>query len=141
MLERGIVSDDIDERLMELNSQKADLLKQISTLENRKPSLSKERIAFWLTNFLNDGDINDVEYQRRIIDSLVNKVFVFDGEDGNPKKIIITYNTTASTKSTLTINDVKSSFITGIGAPIPTIPNFFVIKNCFGLVIEIPSGV
>ena len=138
LIERGIDSEDICERLLELKSQKADLSKQISKVENRKPSLSKDRIAFWLTRFINGGDIDDIEYQQRIIEALVNKVYVFDTEDGG-RRLVITYNTSSNMKSTITLSDLKSSDITGLAAPKPSNPNLFFVKNCFGLIIEIPS--
>lgn len=140
LVEMGVDTDDVSERLLDLNSQKADLQKQISKAENKKPSLDKDRIAFWLTKFISDGNVEDVEYQQRIIDTLVNKVFVFDTDDGG-KRIIITYNTSSNIKSTVTLSDLKSSDITGLTAPIPTNPNLFVIKNIFGIVIDIPSGI
>ena len=140
LVERGTDTEDVNERLLELNSQKADLQKVISKAENKKPLLTKDRIACWLTKFISDGDIDDVEYQQRIIDALVNKVFVFDSDDGG-KKLVITYNTSNNMKSTVNLPDLKGSFINGYTAPLPTNPNLFFIKNCFGLVIEIPSRV
>ena len=140
LVETGYETDDVGERLLDLNSQKADLQKRISKAENKKPLLTKDRIAFWLTKFINDGDINDVEYQQRIIDTLVNKVFIFDN-DGGGRKVVITYNTSNNIKSTLTLSDIKGSDIKGFTAPNPTNPNLFIFKNSFGLVIEIPSRI
>ena len=137
-MEQGVEVDDISDRLLDLNSQKADLVKQVAVEENRKPSFTKEQITYWLTKFVNDGDITNIDFQRRIIDTLINRVYVFDGDDGG-KKIVITYNTSANVKSTVTLSDVKaqikSSDINGYTAPKPTNPNFFIIKNLFGIVI------
>ena len=47
----------------------------------KKPLLTKERIVYWLTSF-KSGNIEDIEYQRRVIDTLVNSVFVYDSDDG-----------------------------------------------------------
>jgi hypothetical protein len=124
---------------MELNAIKADLSKQISKEENRKPNLSEEKVAFWLTSFLTNGDTTDIEYQQRIIDTLVHRVYVFDTDDGG-KKVVITYNTSQNIRTTVTLDDVnkylKSSFSVGLGAPQPTNPNFFVIKHKVGIVVE-----
>lgn len=140
LVEQGIDTDDVGERIMELNSQKSDLNKRIAKEENRKPIISEERVAFWLTSFLSDGDLDDIEYKQRIIDTLVHRVYVFDTEDGG-KKVVITYNTTNGIKSTVTLKDIKeyvtSSFITSSAPPKPTNPNFFVIKHKVGIVIEI----
>lgn len=142
LVEQGVDTEDVGDRLLDLNSQKADLQKQISKEENKKPMLSKDRIAFWLTDFVNNGDVDNVEYQQRIIDTLVNRVFVFDTDDGG-RKIVITYNTSSNIKSTITLSDVqpyaKSSDVKGFARPKPTSPNFFIIKNCFGIVLEIPG--
>ena len=139
LVEQGIDTEDIGERLLDLNSQKADLQKQISKEENKKPMLTKDRIAFWLTNFINNGKVNNVEYQQRIIDTLVNRVFVFDTDDGG-RKIVITYNTSNNLQSTITLSDInKCSDIKGFARPQPTSPNFFIIKKCVGIVIEIPG--
>lgn len=139
LVEQGIDTEDIGERLLDLNSQKADLQKQISKEENKKPMLTKDRIAFWLTNFINNGNVDNVEYQQRIIDTLVNRVFVFDTDDGG-RKIVITYNTSNNLQSTITLSDInKCSDIKGFAQPQPTNPNFFIIKKCVGIVIEIPG--
>lgn len=140
LVEAGVDTDDVSDRLLELNSQKADLNKLISKTENKKPLVTKDRVAFWLTKFITNGDIDDVEYQQRVIETLVNKVYVFDNPDGG-KKIVITYNTSNNLKSTVSLSDIKGSDINGNTAPFPTNPNLFVMKNIFGLVIEIPSRV
>lgn len=140
LVEQGIDTDDIGNRLLELNATKADLSKQIAREENKKPNLTEEKIEFWLTSFLTNGDIDDVDYQRRIIDTLVHRVFVFDDEDGG-KKVVITYNTSQNIRTTVKLDDVskygKSSFIKSLPPPKPTNPNFFVIKHKVGIVIEI----
>jgi len=140
LVEQGIDTEDIGERLLDLNSQKADLQKQISREENKKPMLSKDRIAFWLTSFVNNGNVDDVDYQQRIIDTLVNRIFVFDTDDGG-RKIVITYNVSGNVSSTITLSDIRSSCsdIKGFARPQPTNPNFFIIKKSVGIVIEIPG--
>lgn len=106
LVEQGIDTEDVGDRLLDLNSQKADLQKQISKEENKKPMLTKDRIAFWLAGFVSNGNVEDAEYQQRIIDTLVHRVFIFDTDDGG-KKIVITYNTSSSIKSTVTLPDIQ----------------------------------
>lgn len=139
LVEQGIDTEDIGERLLDLNSQKADLQKQISREENKKPMLSKDRIAFWLTSFVNNGNVDDVDYQQRIIDTLVNRIFVFDTDDGG-RKIVITYNVSSNVSSTITLSDIRSSCsdIKGFARPNSANPNtLFFVKHCFGLVMDI----
>lgn len=91
----------------------------------------KERIVHWLNSF-KDGDINNIEYRRRIIDALVNSVFVYDDGDGNKgRKIVLTFN--YSGENTLTL---KSSDIENVAPPNEANPNtFFFVKHCFGFSI------
>jgi hypothetical protein len=102
--------------------------------------INQTLILLIVFSFLKNGNIDDVEYRQRIIDTLVHRVYVFDTDDGG-KKVVITYNTTSSVKTTVTLKDVssylKSSFFEGLAAPKPTNPNFFVIKHKVGIVIEI----
>ncbi len=117
LVEQGINTDDVSDRLLDLNSQKSDLQKRLVKEEKKKPRLTKDKVAFWLTNFISNGDINDVDYMQKIIDTLVNKVFVFDNDDGG-KKIIIVYNTSNNLKSTITLSDaVKCSDNVSFGQP------------------------
>lgn len=140
LVEQGIDTEDVGDRILELNALKADLTKRIAKEENRKPVINEDRVTFWLTSFLTNGDIDDMEYRQRIIDTLVHRIYLFDGDDGG-KKVVITYNTTNAVRSTVTLADVKaylkSSFFTSNAAPMPTNPNFFVIKHKVGIVIEI----
>ena len=86
---------------------------------------------YWLTSF-KSGDIQDVEYQRRIIDTLVNSIFVYD-EDNGGRKIVLTFN--VSGNNTLTIS---GSDIEGITPPNSANPNsLFFVKHCFGFVLNI----
>ncbi len=107
LVEKGITTDDISSRLMELSSEKSDLQKQIYVEEIKKTSITKESIIYWLTNFIKDGSVDEEDYQQRIIDTLVNRVYVFDNDDGS-RKLVITYNTSAKNSSTITLKDAES---------------------------------
>lgn len=84
---------------------------RIAKEEMKKPILSKERITYWLTSF-KSGDIENVEYRQRVIDTLVNSVFVYD-TDNVGREIVLTFNISGS--NTLTI---KGSDIEGYAPPI-----------------------
>ena len=129
-IEQGIVTESTKERLEELEAERLDVETQIAKEDMKKPSITKERIIYWLSSF-KDGNINDVEYQERIIDTLVNSVYVYD--DDNDKKIVIVFNVSGS--NTLTI---KSSDIEGIAPLNQAYPNsLFFVKHCFGYVFVI----
>ena len=58
--------------------------------EMKKPLLTKERIMYWLVSF-KSGDINGMNYRHRVIDTLVNSVYVYD--DGSKgRRIVFTFN-------------------------------------------------
>lgn len=74
------------EKIELLETQKADIDLNISTLKIAAGHrYTKEQIAAWLKTFCN-GDYLNPEFQRRIIDVLVNSVYVYDD------KIVIYYN-------------------------------------------------
>ena len=74
-------------RAEQLEVEKADLLEEqrgIKILAEHAPK--KEEIEAWLRSYCK-GDLLDPEFRRRIIDSLVSKVYLYDD------KILIYYNT------------------------------------------------
>lgn len=74
------------EKIELLETQKADIDLNISTLKIAAGHrYTKEQIAAWLKTFCNGDNLNP-EFQRRIIDVLVNSVYVYDD------KIVIYYN-------------------------------------------------
>ncbi len=117
-IEKGIDTDDIGDRLLELNALKNDLLKQIAFEETKKPDLTKDEFAFWLTRFITEGDPDSKDYQQDVIDTLVNKIFCYDTDDGG-RKYVVTCNTTANKNFVVTLDDIKnSSYINGLGRPL-----------------------
>lgn len=74
------------EKIEQLETQKADIDLNISTLKIAAGHrYTKEQIAAWLKTFCNGDNLNP-EFQRRIIDVLVNSVYIYDD------KIVIYYN-------------------------------------------------
>lgn len=105
LMEQGIVTPSTKERLLDLESQKNDLANRIVREGTKKPYFSKERIIHWLTSF-KDGDINDTEYRRRVIDSLVNSVYVYDTEDEHTRRFVFSFNISEHSTSTITVSDI-----------------------------------
>ena len=74
------------EKIETLETQKADIEMNLATLKIAAGHrYTKEQIAEWLKTFCN-GDPIDTNFQKRIIDVLVNSVYVYDD------KIVIYYN-------------------------------------------------
>ena len=130
LAEQGIVTESTRERLIDLEGLKKDLLARIAREENKKPRLTKERIQYWLESF-RQGDIDDPDYRMRVIDTLVNSIFVWDAPGGG-RKITFTFNVSGVNTATLKVSDI-ACFAPPYGANPKT---FFYVKNCFGFVIE-----
>lgn len=133
-IEQGIITETTKSRMLDLEAQKSDLLSQIAVEEITKPAIEKDRIVFWLISFKN-GDINSTEYRSRIINMLVNRVDVYDSDDGG-KKISIFYNISEENTSTVTSSDIAQC-----GAPNSENPNWFFLPrlNVFGFSFYIPA--
>lgn len=124
-IEDGIITSTTKSRLDELEQVKSDIEGQIAREEIKKPLLTEEHIRFWLTSFKN-GDIKDKAYQRKIIDTLVNSIYVYDD------RIVFTFN--ISGNNTLTLN---SSDIASYAPPYCVNPNsLFFVKHTFGFALE-----
>lgn len=104
-IEQGIISSTTKERLDELEQEKSEVEGLIAREEMKKPLLNEERIRYWLTSF-KSGDIRDKEYQRRVIDTLVNSLYVYDEDDGG-KRIVFTFNISGNNTATLTSSDIE----------------------------------
>lgn len=103
-IEQGIITSTTKERMNELELEKNEVEGKIAREEMKKPLLTKERIMYWLYSF-KSGDIDDIEYRRRVIDTLVNSVYVYDdGEKG--RRIVFTFNISGQNTATLSCSDI-----------------------------------
>ncbi len=132
LMEQGIATESTRERLLELEAQKKDIQTRIAKEENKKPRLSKERIIHWLESF-RQGDIQDEDYRRRVIDTLVNSVFVFDRDGGKGRRLVFTFNISGQKTATLDVSDIAC-----FSPPNRANPNhIFIKKHVFGFVLDI----
>ena len=97
---------------------------------------------FWLTSF-KDGDVDDIEYCRRVIDVLVNKVFVYDSDDGG-RRIVIVFNTSDAARAEVKFTDFKGGegfVFNALGSTIvcKNEPLILLSYNVFAYCIEIES--
>ena len=104
-IEDGLYSTTTKTRLSDLESQKHDLEAEIAEAELKKPFLTKAHILFWLNSFKN-GDIEDKAFQRRVIDTLLNAMYVFDLPDGG-RKFVFTFNLSENNTATVSCSDIK----------------------------------
>ena len=133
LMEQGIASSTTKDRLLELENRKEDLIKQIAVEGTKRPFLTKERIIYWLESF-KCGNVDDPAFKRRVIDTLVNSVYVYDTNGGKGRRFVFTWNLSENRTSTVNVSDID------VPAPPETAyPNqFFIIGEfVFGCVYEI----
>lgn len=100
-VEKGVASDTLLNRLMDLEAEKKDLNLQLADEEKYIYRIDRDQIIFWLSKF-KDGDIEDEDYKRRLIDLMINSVTVWDEPDGY--KITTAYNLTSCKTKTFRVN-------------------------------------
>lgn len=100
-IQQGIITPSTKQRMDELESRKNELLTKIGKEEIARPMLTKDQIIFWFHRF-RKLDTNKLEHRRRLIDSFVNSIFLYDD------KMIITFNYKDGTK-TITFSDLEKS--------------------------------
>jgi len=100
-IEEGIANASVKQRLDELETKKADLEISLSREKIEQTPLSKEQIVFWISKF-KDGNIDDIEYRKALIDIFVNSIFLYDD------KLVITFNWKRGTK-TVSLAELEAS--------------------------------
>lgn len=108
LVENGADSPTLSKRLNELEKAKRSAERSLVKEEAEYFLLDKDQVIFFLTQFT-QGDKADPEFQRRIIDLLINSVIVWDDEDDGDgtHKITITYNLTPRKSKTITVKDLS----------------------------------
>ena len=129
-IEQGILTETTKSRLEELENDKRSLIGEIASEEMKKPTLTKEHIIYWLESF-RQGDIEDEDYRRHIVDTLINSIYLYDTPDGG-RKIVFTFNISGENTSV-----VEGSSIDGFSAlnESNSNPVFFFTDHVFGFVL------
>lgn len=99
-IEKGIASDALMNRLVELEKEKKNLLRLLAEEEKYVCKIERSQIVYWLTEF-KGGRIEDERYRRIIIDLMINSVTVWDEPDGF--RITTAYNLTSCKSKTFRI--------------------------------------
>jgi len=86
-IEQGIITSSTKERLEALEEEKGHLQFAIMEQSQKDPLVTREQIIHFLEIF-RCGDARDPSYRKRIIDAMVNAVYVYED------RIVITYNYT-----------------------------------------------
>jgi DNA invertase Pin-like site-specific DNA recombinase len=78
-IELGIITASTKDRLTELEAEQAKLESSVYAEKIEVPQVTKEQVLFWLESF-REGDIENKEYQARLIDAFVTAVYLYDDE-------------------------------------------------------------
>lgn len=104
-VEKGIASDALMERLVELEREKKKLLRLIAEEEKYICKIDRDQIVFWLEKF-KGGNIKDESFRRIIIDLMINSVTVWDEPDGF--RITTAYNLTSCKNKTFRLSPASA---------------------------------
>jgi len=106
-IEAGIFNDTTKQRMAELEQQKAEINAELADLKlAASVQLTKDQILFFLRDFRN-MDTSDRDCQKRLIETFVNAVFVYDDE------VTIAFNYSGD-RSTVSLKDVDGKKGTGV---------------------------
>ena len=110
-IQMGIINQSTKQRLDELEERKKEIELRIIHEEIKKPMLSRKDVTFWICRF-RKLDVRRLEERRRLIDSFVNSVTIFDDY------ILITFNYKDG-ETRLDFKDIESSDLQSVGGPSP----------------------
>ena len=123
-IQAGILTASTKERLEQLEAQRDELKCSILQAQMERPKYSKEEIVQWISRY-KYGNIDDKDYQKEIIDTFLNSIYVYDD------RLVFTYNYKDGTE-TLTLKDIEAAFGSDLTqvAP-PKVPE--VIRGAFSV--------
>ena len=99
-IEKGIASETLMNRLVQLEREKKQVAGKIKEEEKFIYRIDRDQIVFWLSQF-KYGDIKNEDFRRHLIDLLINSVTVWDEPDGY--KITTAYNLTSCKTKTFRV--------------------------------------
>ena len=101
-IQMGVLTASTKERLEKLEMQREELKLSILQAQMARPRYTKEQVVSWISRF-KYGNIDDPQYQKQIIDTLINSIYVFDD------KLVFTYNFKDGTE-TITLAEIQAAF-------------------------------
>ena len=106
-IQMGIINASTKQRLDELEEQKKDIELQIIQEEMKHPAVSREDVIYFVCRF-RSLDTSKLDARRRLIDSFVNAVTIFDDY------ILITFNYKEG-ETRIDFADIESSDLQSVG--------------------------
>ena len=109
-IQMGIINASTKQRLDELEERKKDIELQIIQEKMKHPAVSREDVVYFVCRF-RSLDTSKLDARRRLIDSFVNAVTIFDDY------ILITFNYKEG-ETRIDFADIESSDLQSVGGPI-----------------------
>ena len=101
-IQMGVLTASTKERLEKLEMQREELKLSILQAQMARPRYTKEQVVSWISRF-KYGNVDDPQYQKQIIDTFINSIYVFDD------KLAFTYNFKDGTE-TITLTEIQAAF-------------------------------
>jgi DNA invertase Pin-like site-specific DNA recombinase len=106
-IEAGIINETTKKRMDELETQRCEIVAELADLKLTKSiQLTRDQVLYFLYEF-RKGDFSDRDFQKRIINTFVNAVFVYDDE------VTLTFNYSGDGR-TITLKEVDSTTDDGV---------------------------
>lgn len=126
-IENGISTKSTKQRLDELEEERDNVEYELAKETISTPKFTRENLLF-LLHSMRDGDINDIDYRKKLINTFINKIYLYDD------KMLIIYNYSGKNKSAaeeelISFIDSESSDIKTNGPPIDTVSETLFIFN------------
>ena len=120
-IQAGAFNASVKRRLDEMEETKEKLELSIIKEEMKRPQFTREQIQFYILQF-RKVDINTLEGQRRLIDSFVNSVVVYDDS------ILVTFNYKEGAER-IAFDQIKGSDLSSLGRPSAQPPPYLCTKG------------
>ena len=101
-IQMGVLTASTKERLEKLEMQREELKLSILQAQMARPRYTKEQVVSWISRF-KYGNVDDPQYQKQIIDTFINSIYVFDD------KLAFTYNFKDGTEA-ITLAEIQAAF-------------------------------
>jgi len=138
LTESGEYLPSVTKRIAELESLKQDYELQLAHEATAFPTLTEEQITYWLSRY-RDGDINDPDFRRSIIEALVQRVYAYDEDDGS-RRYVVAFNLSKNNTRTLTLAEAtvlsECSDKPTLGEPLASHPNTYMLGSMIVTVIR-----
>lgn len=124
-IQQGLFNESAKKRLDELEAEKSEIEAAIYTEQLERPEITKDHIVYFITKF-REINVNDLESRKRLIDSFVNVVYLYDD------KLIITFNYKDGTKE-ISFDEIEKETCSDNGGATPphkNNPNLLWRNNC-----------